>query len=175
MSGPPRSPTRFMPSEREATRRCLGDIRHHIVMAFSIFLTADRAFARSDDHAEAPKDLVRKQSFFDKLQRIGMTQKAAEPFVCPNSGKPGGRKTLLIELLVLPDPPLSQSAKFAACCEFQKLCGRCGRDEDTAQTRPFQGSIYRLPYHTNNGVPSLLNRQDRQRAQHPAIALRLVL
>ena len=33
MSGPPRLPTRFMPSEREATRRWLSDIRHNIVMA----------------------------------------------------------------------------------------------------------------------------------------------
>jgi uncharacterized protein with HEPN domain len=33
MSGPPRPPTRSMPSEREATRRRLSDIRHNIVMA----------------------------------------------------------------------------------------------------------------------------------------------
>ena len=33
MSGPPRPPTRSMPSEREATSRWLTDIRHHIVMA----------------------------------------------------------------------------------------------------------------------------------------------
>jgi uncharacterized protein with HEPN domain len=33
MSGPPRPLTRSMPSEREATRRWLSDIRHHIVMA----------------------------------------------------------------------------------------------------------------------------------------------
>ncbi len=33
MCGRQQLPTRFMPSERKAVRRWLGDIRHHIVMA----------------------------------------------------------------------------------------------------------------------------------------------
>ncbi len=39
MSGPPRPPTRSMPSEREATRRWLFDIRHHIAMAEMTYAT----------------------------------------------------------------------------------------------------------------------------------------
>jgi uncharacterized protein with HEPN domain len=49
MSGPPRPPTRSMPSEREATRRWLGEIRYYVAMAEAFVAEMTYATLKDDN------------------------------------------------------------------------------------------------------------------------------